>query len=433
MLMQGQQFVSPRCLAQQSVLVGEEHRLNGQVRPGPVAQYLLQGLCDGGHHRFQQPGLFQQLHPCVGGGAVKEGFQQRRAPARQGGVGGEGLPPAVGHLGVGVHAPRRHLDQLAQVAHQQEGPEAQPSGVVDGVAQVVAAGAAVGQVQPQSLLREGIPVVAGGDQQVGHTGGFGYFDGKPIFDDEEKICLSGSAMLPLRRDMQLIFQDPNASLDPRMTVGEIVEEGIKKHKIASGKAATDLACDFLELCGLERATYKRYPSEFSGGQKQRIGIARALALNPRFVVADEPLSALDVSIQSQVLNLMSELKEKLNLTYLFISHDLKTVEYFCDKVGVLYLGTLMETGTTEETMLNPLHPYTKALFSAVPPDDPTADNNPERIKLIGEIPSATNMPSGCKFHTRCPYATEQCKQEEPGLTCAGGTHFVACHNWNKLV
>ena len=265
------------------------------------------------------------------------------------------------------------------------------------------------------------------------TSGKVYFDGKPIFDDEEHVCLSGSAMLPLRRDMQLIFQDPNASLDPRMTVGEIVEEGIKKHKIATGKAATELACDFLELCGLERATYKRYPSEFSGGQKQRIGIARALALNPRFVVADEPLSALDVSIQSQVLNLMSELREKLNLTYLFISHDLKTVEYFCDKVGVLYLGTLMETGTTEETMLNPLHPYTKALFSAVPPDDPTANDNPERIKLIGEIPSATNMPSGCKFHTRCPYATEQCKQEEPGLTCAGGTHFVACHNWNKLV
>ena len=264
------------------------------------------------------------------------------------------------------------------------------------------------------------------------TSGQVYFDGKPIFDSEKDVALSRKEMLPLRRDMQIIFQDPNASLDPRMTVGEIVEEGIKKHNIAKGKQASELACDFLEMCGLERATAKRYPSEFSGGQKQRIGIARALALSPRFVVADEPLSALDVSIQSQVLNLMRELKDKLNLTYLYISHDLKTVEYFCDKVGVLYLGTLMETGTTEETMTQPLHPYTQALFSAVPPDDPTAEDNTERIKLIGEIPSATNMPAGCKFHTRCPYATEQCSQEEPGLTCAGGTHFVACHNWETI-
>ena len=264
------------------------------------------------------------------------------------------------------------------------------------------------------------------------TSGKVYFDGQPIFDSEKGIALERRQMLSLRRDMQIIFQDPNASLDPRMTVGEIVEEGIKKHNIAKGHEASKLAGDYLELCGLERSTAKRYPSQFSGGQKQRIGIARALALKPRFVVADEPLSALDVSIQSQVLNLMSELKEKLNLTYLYISHDLKTVEYFCDKVGVLYLGTLFETGTTEETMTKPLHPYTQALFSAIPPDDPTSEDNPQRIKLIGEIPSATNMPSGCKFHTRCPYATEQCKTEEPHLTCAGGTHFVACHHWKKI-
>ena len=264
------------------------------------------------------------------------------------------------------------------------------------------------------------------------TSGKVYFDGKPIFDSEEGIALSRSQMLPLRRDMQIIFQDPNASLDPRMTVGELVEEGIRKHNIATGKQASELACDYLELCGLERATANRYPNQFSGGQKQRIGIARALALKPRFIVADEPLSALDVSIQSQVLNLMSELKDKLNLTYLYISHDLKTVEYFCDKVGVLYLGTLFETGTTEETMTRPLHPYTQALFSAIPPEDPTAEDNPERIKLMGEIPSATNMPSGCKFHTRCPYATERCKTEEPLLTCVGGTHFVACHHWQDI-
>ena len=264
------------------------------------------------------------------------------------------------------------------------------------------------------------------------TAGQVYFDGKAIFDDEKGISLSRSEMMDFRKEMQIIFQDPNASLDPRMTVSQIVEEGIKKHKIASGEEARKLAAYYLELCGLDPAVGQRYPSQFSGGQKQRIGIARALAVKPRFIVADEPLSALDVSIQSQVLNLMSELKEKLGLTYLYISHDLKTVEYFCDKVGVLYLGTLFETGTTEETMTEPLHPYTKALFSAIPPEDPTADNNPPRIKLIGEIPSATNMPSGCKFHTRCPYATEECKTVEPQLTCAGGTHFVACHHWREI-
>ena len=264
------------------------------------------------------------------------------------------------------------------------------------------------------------------------TSGKVYFDGKPIFDDEKGIALSQREMLSLRRDMQLIFQDPNASLDPRMTVGQIVEEGIRKHKICSGKEAAELAGDYLELCGLDRAAAKRYPNQFSGGQKQRIGIARALAVKPRFIIADEPLSALDVSIQSQVLNLMSELKEKLNLTYLYISHDLKTVEYFCDKVGVLYLGTLVETGSTEETMARPLHPYTQALLSAVPPDDPTDESNPKRIRLMGEIPSATNMPSGCKFHTRCPYATEQCRTEEPKLTCAEGTHFIACHHWQTI-
>ena len=264
------------------------------------------------------------------------------------------------------------------------------------------------------------------------TGGQVYFDGKAIYDEEKGISLSRSEMMDFRKEMQIIFQDPNASLDPRMTVGQIVEEGIKKHKIASGKEARDLAAYYLELCGLDPSVANRYPSQFSGGQKQRIGIARALAVKPRFVVADEPLSALDVSIQSQVLNLMSELQEKLGLTYLYISHDLKTVEYFCDKVGVLYLGTLFETGTTEETMTEPLHPYTKALFSAIPPEDPTADNNPPRIKLLGEIPSATNMPSGCKFHTRCPYATEECKTVEPQLTCAAGTHFVACHHWKQI-
>lgn len=260
------------------------------------------------------------------------------------------------------------------------------------------------------------------------------FDGKTIFDGENGISLSQKEMLSFRREMQLIFQDPNACLDPRMTVGQIVEEGIKKHRIDAeqGKSASEIAGDYLELCGIDRSAAGRYPNQFSGGQKQRIGIARALAVKPRFIVADEPLSALDVSIQSQILNLMSELKEKLHLTFLFISHDLKTVEYFCDKVGVLYLGTLVESGTTQETMADPLHPYTRALLSAIPPDDPTQENGSERIKLIGEIPSATNMPQGCKFHTRCPYAGERCSAEEPALQCTGGTHFVACHYWEKI-
>ncbi|MDR0399399.1 MAG: ABC transporter ATP-binding protein [Treponema sp.] len=256
------------------------------------------------------------------------------------------------------------------------------------------------------------------------------FAGKTIFDSKEGIHLSYREMLPLRRDMQVIFQDPTASLDPRMNIGDIVMEGLKKHRAAEPGEAEKIAGDYLELCGISRDLIRRRPGEFSGGQKQRIGIARALALNPRFIVADEPLSALDVSVQSQILNLMSSLKEQLNLTFLFISHDLRTVEYFCDRIGVLYLGSLAEIGSTGDIINNPLHPYTRVLFSSVPRDRPGL--KPERIQLKGEIPSAVNAPRGCKFHTRCPYSQELCGVSAPPLEKVGESHFVACRRWREL-
>jgi oligopeptide/dipeptide ABC transporter ATP-binding protein len=266
---------------------------------------------------------------------------------------------------------------------------------------------------------------------IGPSSGRIEFAGKTIFDDERGIRLSHKEMLPLRRDMQVIFQDPTASLDPRMNIGDIVMEGLKKHRIAEQEGAEKIAGDYLELCGISRDLFRRRPGEFSGGQKQRIGIARALALNPRFIVADEPLSALDVSVQSQILNLMSSLKEQLNLTFLFISHDLRTVEYFCDRIGVLYLGSLAELGSTEDIINKPLHPYTQVLFSSVPRDRPGL--KPERIELKGEIPSAVNAPRGCKFHTRCPYSRELCGLSVPPLEKAGEGHFTACHRWRELL
>jgi oligopeptide/dipeptide ABC transporter ATP-binding protein len=262
------------------------------------------------------------------------------------------------------------------------------------------------------------------------TSGRVAFDGSPIFDDEKGVRLSHREMLPLRRNMQIIFQDPTASLDPRMRIGDIVTEGIIKHRIAPRKEAENIAGDFLELCGISRSLIRRYPGEFSGGQKQRIGIARALALKPRFIVADEPLSALDVSVQSQVLNLMCSLREQFNLTFLFISHDLRTVEYFCDQIGVLYLGSLVEAGATADIMGKPLHPYTQALFSSIPKETP--DVISERIQLKGEIPSAINTPPGCKFHTRCPHSYPPCERNEPVMEDAGNGRRVACHRWREI-
>ena len=256
------------------------------------------------------------------------------------------------------------------------------------------------------------------------------FDGKTIFDSEKKIRLSHREMLPLRKDMQVIFQNPTASLDPRMKIGDIVAEGLKKHRIVEPGEEEKAAGDYLEFCGISRTLARRRPREFSGGQKQRIGIARALALRPRFIVADEPLSALDVSVQSQIINLMVSLKRQFNLTFLFISHDLRTVEYFCDRIGVLYLGALTELGSTGDIIDKPLHPYTQALFSSAPRDQP--DQPASRIRLSGEIPSAINSPRGCKFHTRCPHSRPLCAESVPVMEDAGGNHLVACHRWREL-
>lgn len=257
------------------------------------------------------------------------------------------------------------------------------------------------------------------------TGGRVAFDGKVICDVEQKLWMNPKEMRSLRKEMQIIFQDPFASLDPRMNVGNIVSEGILKHKLMGRKEALERSQELLERCGLDASNIRKYPHEFSGGQRQRIGIARSLALSPKFIVADEPVAALDVSIQAQVLSLMKELKEDLDLTYLFISHDLGVVRYFCDRIGVMYLGSLVEIGESEELFSNVLHPYTKALFSAILKESPL--DKKERIILKGEIPSPLNPPSGCKFHTRCAYCTDKCRQETPVLRELRPGHQVACH------
>ncbi|WP_350343951.1 oligopeptide/dipeptide ABC transporter ATP-binding protein [Proteinivorax tanatarense] len=263
------------------------------------------------------------------------------------------------------------------------------------------------------------------------TAGVVKFEGETIFDVENKVKVKKAKMQKLRRDMQIIFQDPYASLDPRMNVGMIVSEGIRKHKLVKSKReAMEKAQDLLELCGLEGSNIQKYPHEFSGGQRQRIGIARALALEPKFIVADEPIAALDVSIQAQVLRLMQDLKERFGLTYLFVSHDLSVVQYFCTKVMVMYLGSFVETGPTKKIFKDPLHPYTKSLLSAVPKSDPRSKR--KRIVLKGDVPSPANPPTGCKFHTRCEYAENICKEEQPILREMESDHFVSCHLVEKI-
>jgi oligopeptide/dipeptide ABC transporter ATP-binding protein len=251
------------------------------------------------------------------------------------------------------------------------------------------------------------------------------FDGKKIYDIESNQKIKKEDMQQLRRDMQIIFQDPFACLDPRMTIGSIVTEGIKKHGIAKGKEALTMAEELLERCGLSKNIVNSYPHEFSGGQRQRIGIARALSLKPKFIVCDEPTAALDVSIQAQVLNTMMQLKEDFKLTYLFISHDLSVVKYFCDEIIVMYLGEIIEKADAEVLFNEGLHPYTKALLSAIPKSDPTIKK--ERIILKGDVPSPANPPSGCKFHTRCIYAKDICKNEIPVYKEYGKGHFAMCH------
>ena len=253
-------------------------------------------------------------------------------------------------------------------------------------------------------------------------------------DEEYKevdiASISRKLLKSLRRDMQIIFQDPYSSLNPRMTVGGMVGEPLLVHGIAKGSELEDLVLRLLGAVGLKPDHMRRYPHEFSGGQRQRIGIARALALDPQLVVADEPVSALDVSIQAQVINLLEDLQEKFGLTYLFIAHDLSVVKHISSRVAVMYLGKIVELVATEELFLNPKHPYTEALMSAVPVPDP--DFNVGRIILTGDVPSPVNPPSGCYFHPRCRYAQEICRVEAPAYRDLGGEHFVACHLADSL-
>lgn len=239
-------------------------------------------------------------------------------------------------------------------------------------------------------------------------------------------------MLPYRRKMQIIFQDPSASLDPRMTVGEIIGEAIDIHKLCASKAErTDRIKELLGRVGLNTEHANRYPHEFSGGQQQRVGIARALAVKPEFIVCDEPISALDVSIQSQVVNMLEDMQQELGLTYLFIAHDLSVVRHISRRIGVMYLGTMVELAESYELNKHPLHPYTKTLLSAVPVPDPEVSRTRQRIVLEGDIPSPINPPTGCRFHTRCPYATEACKQKAPAFKEYAPGHWAACHLLEK--
>ena len=232
----------------------------------------------------------------------------------------------------------------------------------------------------------------------------------------------------LRRDLQLIFQDPYSSLNPRMTLGQIIGEGLQAHGIfkKGDPKMQDYIMEVMEKCGLASYFIHRYPHQFSGGQRQRIGIARSLAVNPKFVVCDEAVSALDVSIQSQIINLLLDLKEQNNLTYLFISHDLSVIKYISDRIVVMYLGNMVELSTTEKLFAHPYHPYTEALLSAIPTTD--VDKKQEAIILEGDIPSPINPPKGCKFHTRCPYCTEVCEKVTPEFEEVEPGHFVACHH-----
>ncbi|HEX9077464.1 MAG TPA: dipeptide ABC transporter ATP-binding protein [Anaerolineae bacterium] len=251
--------------------------------------------------------------------------------------------------------------------------------------------------------------------------------GDVFFQGKDLAKLKGEELRKMRRYMQMIFQDPYASLNPRMTVGDIIGEPLEVHNIAKGKEKKDRVQELLQIVGLNPYFINRYPHEFSGGQRQRIGVARALAVNPDFIVCDEPISALDVSIQAQIINLLEELQSKFNLTYLFIAHDLSVVRHISDRVAVMYLGKIVELTDRTSLYSNPLHPYTKALLSAVPIPDPVVEEKRERIILVGDVPSPVNPPSGCRFHTRCPLAIDICKQVDPEFRDVGGRHFVACH------
>jgi len=250
-------------------------------------------------------------------------------------------------------------------------------------------------------------------------------DGEVIFKGKNVFKLNKNQMRQLRKEMQIIFQDPYASLNPRMTVGDIIGEPLEIHRLAFGKEREERVLELLDVVGLRPQHIRRYPHEFSGGQRQRIGIARALAVNPKLIICDEPVSALDVSIQAQVINLMEELQEKFGLTYLFIAHDLSVVKHISDRVAVMYLGKVVELADKKELYDSPQHPYTQALLSAIPIPDPELKR--EKILLKGDVPSPVNPPRGCRFHTRCREYKDICKEEVPKLKDIGNGHFVACH------
>ena len=258
------------------------------------------------------------------------------------------------------------------------------------------------------------------------TAGRIVFDGDVLFDSEKKIKVD---MLPYRKRMQMVFQDPYSSLDPRMTVEDIIGEPLDVHHLyANKKERREKVLSLMELVGLNAEHAMRYAHEFSGGQRQRIGIARALAVDPQFIVCDEAVSALDVSIQAQVINMFEEIQDKLGVAYLFIAHDLLVVHHISDRIAVMYLGRMMETADADELNANPIHPYTHSLLSAVPIPDPEIARNSKREVLEGDVPSPLKMPVGCPFRTRCKFATEQCEKEMPPLKDRGNGHFVACHN-----
>jgi len=257
------------------------------------------------------------------------------------------------------------------------------------------------------------------------TAGEVFFDGLDVYAQDRR------AMNRLRTKMQLIFQDPYSSLSPRLPVGELIGEAVREHGIVSKSEHDAYITGIMQQCGLPGYYKDRYPHEFSGGQRQRICIARALALKPSFVVCDEPVSALDVSIQAQIVNLLKSLQKELGLTYLFISHDLSVVEHICDTVGIMYLGSIVEYGTRDDIFRNPLHPYTKALFSAIPVPDPTVSL--QRVVLEGSIPSPADPPAGCKFHTRCPQAREVCKSVEPPCCRGENGRYVYCHLYDGVL
>ena len=256
--------------------------------------------------------------------------------------------------------------------------------------------------------------------------------GQIFFDGQEVSNIKGKALLNFKKRAQMIFQDPYSSLDPRMTIAEIISEGMTVHNHLSNQEKQEKVNELLGKVGLTEDYANRFPHELSGGQRQRIGIARALAVEPEFIVCDEPISALDVSIQAQIINLLIKLQKENHLTYLFISHDLSVVRHISDRVGIMYLGSMVELGSSQAIFGQPLHPYTKALISAIPEADPDSEKTRKRIPLEGEVPSPIDPPSGCKFRPRCAYATDKCAQEIPTWEEAAPGHFVACHHWRQV-